>query len=160
MSNKTTMKAEEGSPLICIERVFDAPREKAFLAFITKEQIERWWSPGGKTRIDELEPREGGHWRYTALATEGYEVTFFGIFHEIAAPERIVQTAEFAGLPVRGHVVLDRYEFTGLDESHTRMVLTEAFMSVADRDAAVESHMEEGVVQSYHNLDLLLQGMR
>ena len=157
MSNKTTLTAEAGSPIIRIERTFDAPPARVFLAFTLKDKIKKWWSPSGNARIDEFDPREGGRWRFTHVMPKNQEVTFFGYFHEITSPERIVQTAEFASMPVRGHVVLDRYEFTKLGDGRTQMTLTEAFMSVADRDAAVEAGMETGLVQSYLNLDTVLQ---
>jgi uncharacterized protein YndB with AHSA1/START domain len=160
MSNKTTLTAEPGSPIIRIERTFDAPPVKVFLAFTLKDKIERWWSPSGNARIDDLDAREGGKWRFTHVMPEGQEITFFGYFHEITPPERIVQTAEFASMPVRGHVVLDKYEFTKLDNGRTHMELTEAFMSVADRDAAVEAGVETGLAQSYLNLDTVLQEMK
>jgi len=149
-----TLSAETGAPLITIERVFAAPPEKVFRLFSEATNVARWWSPFGQCRIDAFDPRVGGSWRIAEVMDEG-EIAFFGVFHDLSAPHRIVQTSEFANLPERGHVVLERYEFTPVGTG-TRMVLTESFLSVADRDAAIESGMEEGVVQQYRNIDALL----
>jgi uncharacterized protein YndB with AHSA1/START domain len=152
MSNKTAITAEPDVPTLRIERTFDAPRDKVFLAFTQKDMLEKWWSPWDTARI-ELDAREGGAWRFTD-STDGQEVTFYGYFHEVTAPERIVQTTEFAGIE-RGHPVLDRYEFTE-ENGRTLVTITEAFLSVEDRDAAIQSGMESGIVQHYVNLDKVL----
>lgn len=149
-----TLRADTGTPIITIERAFDAPPEKVFRLFSKAENVARWWSPFGQCRIDAFDPRVGGSWRI-AEVMEDSEIAFFGVFHDLTAPVRIVQTSEFANLPERGHVVLERYEFFP-EGGTTRMVLTQTFLSLADRDAAVESGMEEGIVQQYRNIDALL----
>jgi len=63
MSNATVLRADPGTSTIHIERVFDAPLEKVFRAFTTPEKVVKWWSPFGRTRIDEDNPRVGGAWR-------------------------------------------------------------------------------------------------
>jgi uncharacterized protein YndB with AHSA1/START domain len=156
MSNKTTITAELGQPTIHIERIFEAPREKVFQLFTQKDQIVKWWSPSGEVRIDALDARAGGAWKFSDVFND-QEITFFGYYHEVTAPERIVQTAEFANLQERGHVVLDRYEFNELAKDRTQMILTEVFVSTADRDAAIQSGMETGLAQSYSKLDNVLQ---
>lgn len=55
-----------------------------------------------------FEPRSGGRWRYIHKDQDGNEYAFHGVYHEIAAPERIIDTFEFEGLPEKGHVVLKR----------------------------------------------------
>ena len=154
MSNVTKLTAVPNSSIIRIERIFDAPRERVFRLFTTKEKVQKWWNPWGVARVEEFDPRVGGSWRIGG--GDGEEAVFFGVFHDVTFPERLVQTSEFANLPEPGHVVLDRYEFTVLPNGKTQMVLTEAFLSVEDRDAAVDSGMEPGVVQQYLNLDALL----
>lgn len=157
MSNKTILTAEQGAPIIRIERMFDAPRDKVFAAFVQKDKVAKWWSPGGTARIDELDAREGGTWKFIDIMPDGQEVAFYGSFHEVTAPERIVQTSEFDGLGERGHAVLDRYEFSELDDGRTQLTLTEAYLSLADRDMAIANNMEEGLAQSYVNLDKILE---
>src|SRR5687768_16638871 len=104
MSNKMKITAEPGQPTVRIERVFNAPRQAVFDIFTQKDKLEKWWSPYGNATI-EADVREGGAWKFK----DGEEVNFYGFYHEVTAPERIVQTSEFANLPERGHVVLERY---------------------------------------------------
>jgi len=158
MSHRTVITAVPGVPIIQIERIFDAPQEKVFQVFTQKDKVARWWSPSDEVHIEQLEAHEGGTWRFTHIF-DGREITFYGVFHEVTAPERIVQTAEFANLGERGHVVLGRYEFTKFAENQTRMLLTEAYLTTQDRDTALQSGMETGLAQSYGNIDNVLQDM-
>lgn len=158
MSNKTTITADPGSPILTITRVFDAPREKVFRAFTQKDTLAKWWSPWGEALV-EVDPRAGGAWRFTDR-TGGQDVTFFGYYHDVTAPERIVQTEEFADLGERGHVVLDRYDFNELEGSRTQVVMTSAFLSTEGRDAAVQTGMEKGIIQQHENLDKVLKEMK
>lgn len=156
MSNPTHFHAEPNSSVLRIERTFNAPREKVFRAFTIASKVKQWWSPGGTARVDEFDVRAGGSWRFADTPGDQEEIVFFGYFHEVTSPERIVQTVEFANLPERGHVVLDRYEFRPLGEGQTQMVLTESYLSVEDRDAAMASGMEAGIASSYEILDRVL----
>jgi uncharacterized protein YndB with AHSA1/START domain len=151
MSNKMTITAEPGQPIIRIERAFNAPRTAVFEIFTQKDKLEKWWSPYGSATIEQ-NFTEGGAWKFA----EGTEVVFYGYYHEISAPERFVQTSEFANLPERGHVVLERYDFTEQADGTTLITLTEAYLSVADRDAALQSGMQEGLAKAYDKADALL----
>lgn len=155
MSNKTTLTTEPNSPIIRIERIFDAPRDKVFRAFTQKDKIEKWWGENAQIEVD---ARDGGAWKFTA-STDQYEVTFYGFFHEVTAPERIVQTSEFANLGERGHVVLSTYTFTELEDGRTGVLLSEVYSSVEDLQMAVENNMQEGVVRQYNTLDEVFQEM-
>lgn len=157
MTHPTKLHAEANSTTIVIERMFDAPREKVFRVFSNPETVARWWSPFGTTRVEHYDPQAGGRWRIADLMSEQEPIVFFGYFHDVTFPERIVQTSEFANLPERGHVVLDRYEFRPLEGGRTLMVLTESFLTAEDRDAALESGMEPGIVQQHVNIDELLR---
>jgi uncharacterized protein YndB with AHSA1/START domain len=152
MSNKTTITAERGQPIMQIERIFDAPRKDVFEIFTTQEMLEKWWSPYDQAYI-EIDAREGGRWHFTA----GKEVNFYGVIHEFSAPERFVQTEEFGNTGERGHVALDRYEFAELPDGKTKMTLTTTFLSVADRDFALQSGMEVGIIKSHETIDTLLK---
>jgi uncharacterized protein YndB with AHSA1/START domain len=158
MSNKTTLTADKNSPIVKIERIFDAPREKVFAAHTEKDKIEKWWGAFGETHA-EIDLRVGGAWRFAEVQPDGQEIAFHGIFHEVTAPERIVQTEEFANIPERGHVILDRYEFIDLGDGKTKLILTFTFLSQEDCSLMIESDMESGVVRQYQNLDKLLQEM-
>lgn len=154
MSSTTTVTSDQGSPIIIVERTFDAPREKVFAALTDPEKLKNWWSPWGTLKI-ELDLREGGEWRFSDVSGEETHA-FFGRFHEITAPERIVQTEEYANLGERGHVILDKYELAEKD-GKTHLTITMACLSVADRDAIMATGMTEGIVAQHEKLDALLE---
>jgi hypothetical protein len=75
----------------------------------------------------------------------------------VTAPERIIGTFEFDGLPERGHVIMGITRFEELPGGRSRLVHQSVFQSVADRDGMVASGMERGVNDGYEKLDLLFE---
>ena len=77
-----------------ITRVFDAPRELVFAAWIDPEQLARWWGPEGlHTPLEtiEVDPRPGGVFRLTMVTPDGaHEFPSDMRFREIVEPERLV----------------------------------------------------------------------
>jgi uncharacterized protein YndB with AHSA1/START domain len=81
------------------------------------------------------------------------------VYHEVTAPERIINTFELEGLPETGHVTLETAIFESLPGDRTKLTSQAVFQSVADRDGMSQSGMEEGVHDSYVRLDEHLQEM-
>lgn len=157
-TRKVTVSAEPGKQEVVITREFDAPRELVFKACTDPELIPQWWGPRYlTTEVDRLDVRPGGQWRFIQHDAEGNEYGFRGVYHEILAPERIIDTFEFEGLPEKGHVVLETFRFEALPGNRTRLISQSVFQSVADRDAMLQSGMETGVDDSYERLTELLQ---
>ncbi|HUS14129.1 MAG TPA: SRPBCC domain-containing protein, partial [Chloroflexia bacterium] len=118
----TTFKVEPGSHAIIMTSTFDAPRELVFRAFTDPKLIAQWWGPRQyKTIVDKMEVRPGGQWRFLHSGEEG-EFGFRGVYHDITAPERIVQTFEFEGVP--GHAALETARFEELEGGKTRVTTT------------------------------------
>ena len=91
--NTTTIIAEPGKQEMIITREFDAPRELVFKAFTDPELYVQWLGPRRLTmRLDTFEPRSGGRWRYLHKDQSGNEFGFHGVYHEVLAPERIIDT--------------------------------------------------------------------
>jgi uncharacterized protein YndB with AHSA1/START domain len=152
-SNKTQIIAEPGKQELFIIREFDAPRDLVFKAFSDKDILLQWLGPRGmEMRYEKYEPSEGGSYRYIQ-SINGMDFGFHGVCHEFTAPERIIQTFEFEGLPEKGHVVLETARFEELPNGRTRFTNQSVFQSVEDRDGMVASGMERGVVDSYERLD-------
>ena len=155
---KATVTAKPGEPFVTIERDFDAPRDKVFKAFTTKELVEKWWvGPGYKVTIEKLEARDGGAWKFTQIDQEGREFKFHGSFHTVS-PGLTIQTFEFDGLPEPGHVSLDKMYLTEKG-GKTHMRIESMFMSVADRGGMIASGMEDGMQNTYNQLDEVLKGL-
>jgi uncharacterized protein YndB with AHSA1/START domain len=159
--NKTNVTAEPGKQEILITREFDAPRELVFRAFIDPELYVQWVGPRDLTMtLETFEPKSGGSWRYTHRDKEGNAYAFHGVNHEVKAPERIIGTFEFEGLPESGHVTLETARFEALPGDRTRLTIQSVFQSVADRDGMLQSGMEEGMNESYDRLEELLKKLR
>ena len=156
-TNETTITAEPGKQEMLITREFDAPRELVFQAFIDPELYVQWLGPKRHTMILEtFEPRSGGRWRYIEKDQSGNEFAFHGVYHEVLAPQRIIDTFEFEGLPEKGHVCLETLTLEALPDGRTKLTAQSVFQSVSDRDSALQSEMEEGVNDSYERLAELL----
>jgi len=158
--NQTHLTVEPGKQELFIVREFDAPRELVFEAFTHADLYVQWLGPRRLTMSLEIfEPVSGGRWRYIQTDTDGSAYGFHGVFHEVAAPHRIIQTFEFEGLPESGHVVLETLNLEALPGGSTRLTAQSVFQSVADRDGMVQAGMEAGVVDGYQRLDGLLEKM-
>lgn len=140
---------------IHIERVFDAPRERVFAAFTDPALIPEWWGPRGTTaRVDRMDVRSGGDWRFTVRNSDGSETAFRGTFREITPPERVVQTFEWEGMP--GHVSVETAEFVDLGDGRTKIVSTSVFHTSEERDGMLASGMEGGLNETYERFDEVL----
>jgi uncharacterized protein YndB with AHSA1/START domain len=159
--NKTIVTAEPGKQEMIITREFDAPRELVFKAFTDPELVPQWWGPRRlSTLVDKMDVRPGGLWRFINQDPDGNEYGFHGVYHEVSAPERIIDTFEFEELPEAGHVCLETLTLEALPGGRTRLTAQSVFQSVADRDGALQSGMEEGLNDSYARLTELLETMK
>ena len=161
MANKTTVTAEPGKQEIFITREFDAPRELVFKAHTDPELYVRWLGPRElEMTLERFEPIAGGSYRYIHKDQAGNEYAFHGVNHEVLAPERLISTFEFEGLPEKGHVILGTVRFEALPGDRTRLTSQSVFQSVADRDGMVQSGMERGVNDGYDRLDEVLESLQ
>lgn len=152
--SKLTVVVEPGKQEIFMTRMFDAPRELVFKAYTDPTLIARWWGlRQNTTLIDEMEARPGGKWRFVERDPDGQEFAFHGVYHDVVAAERIVQTFEFEGMA--GHVVMETSTFEDVG-GQTKVIAQSIFQSVADRDGMVASGMEYGAEEGYQRLDELL----
>ena len=157
MKKTMNITAEPGKQELFITREFDAPRELVFRAFTEPDLLIQWMGPRNLTMtIDVYEARQGGSYRYVHSDAEGNSYAFRGVFHEINAPERAIQTFEFEGMPEAGHVSLETATFEMLPDDRTRVIMHSVFRSVADRDGMVMSGMEGGLTDGFSRLDELL----
>ncbi len=153
--HETAIFADPDLPKITIVREFDAPREKVFRAHVDPELFAQWVGPRSTDmRIEQWDARTGGSWRYAAWR-EGEEVaSFYGSFHELREPSRIVQTFTFAGAP--DSVSLEAMTLEELPGGRTRVTGVSVVDSLELRDAILSSGMEVGVNEGYQKLDALL----
>lgn len=150
--------AEPGRQDILITRTFDAPRELVWRAMTEPELVARWFGlDETTTEVDPTEVRTGTPWRVVEKTESGETYGFRGVHHDVQAPERIVRTFEFEGMP--GHVSLESLSLEEAD-GRTRYRVVTLFQSVEDRDGMVASGMESGLEQSLDKLEKLVRSLR
>jgi uncharacterized protein YndB with AHSA1/START domain len=155
---KTEYVIEPGRHDLTITRDFDAPRELVFKAFTDPKLVARWFGPRQyTTTVDTMEARPGGLWRFIQRDDKGNEFAFHGVHHDVVAPERIVATFEFEGVP--GHVLLQTTTFEPMG-GKTRLKEHLVFESVADRDGMVASGMQKGSDESMDRMAEILAELR
>ena len=124
-------------------RVFDAPKALVFAAHSEPEHIKHWWGRGNPLDC-EMDFRVGGHWRFVEHAPDG-DWAFRGEYRDIQAPDRIVQTFEFEGMP--GHICEETLELTE-EGGKTTVTSVTRFDTKEERDGMLASGMSEGAGQS------------
>jgi len=157
MANPTKIIAEPGKQELFIIREFDASRELVFQAFSQPDLLMQWLGPDNMNmEIEKFDNRSGGSYRFLHTDPAGNKYAFNGAIHEVSAPERMIRTFEFEGLPESGHVSLEILTMEVLPNDRTKLVIQSVFRSVADRDGLVMSGMEKGVNAGFNKLDKLL----
>jgi uncharacterized protein YndB with AHSA1/START domain len=153
-THETTVVADQDVPVIRIVREFDAPPAKVFRAHVDPELLVRWVGPRGtETRVDRMDARTGGSYRWTHVSGE-QEFVMFGSYHVVRAPDLIVLTQGIGG--GGDGAVLEVTELADLGDGRTRLTSTTVTDSFETRDAIVASGMEFGVREGYERLDALV----
>ncbi|CAN5142936.1 SRPBCC family protein [soil metagenome] len=155
--NQTKITAEPGKQELFITREFDAPRELVFKAFTDPALYVQWLGPTGyQMTLEQFEPWCGGSYKYFHSDNDGNAYAFHGTFHEVLAPERIIGTFEFDGMPEKGNVEFDTSKFTALPGDRTKLVIQAVYQSVQARDGMIRSGMERGITEGFNTLDEVL----
>ena len=154
--NSDTFRATTPSDReIRLTRLFDAPRHLVFEALTTPEHVRQWWG-----RLDddhvvtrcEIDLRPGGAWRFVGRGPRG-EYAFYGVYREIAAPERLVFTEIYARFPDVESVVTSVLTEEG---GKTRLSVTAQYPDMEVRDAVMKTGMASGAAISYDRLEDLV----
>ncbi|MFH5824161.1 SRPBCC family protein [Georgenia sp. AZ-5] len=154
-THETRIEADPQLPTVRIIRDFDAPRERVFRAWVDPDLVTRWLGPKDlELRIDAWECRTGGSYRYVNVQDGEVVASFYGSFHEVRPPERLVQTFTYEGWP--DGVSLDTATFEDLGDGRTRVTILSVVDSMEGRDAMLASGMEVGVNEGYEKLDAIL----
>jgi len=82
---------------LVIRRIFQAPVEQVFRAFVSPEALKAWWSPRGYDAIDaHADVRVGGRYQLVMRSqTSASTVYVHGFYQEISPPTRLVFTHMF-----------------------------------------------------------------
>jgi uncharacterized protein YndB with AHSA1/START domain len=139
---------------IKVVREFDAPANLVYRAVTEPELVKRWWgAQRGAMTVAEIDLRVGGKWRYVMDASNGQEVGFHGEFREIVPNERIVQTEAYEGIPDPDESAnVNTMTLVEADGRTTMEVLIQC-VNKESRDMQIASGMEEGMQESYDDLE-------
>lgn len=114
---------------LTITRVFDAPREQVFRAFIEPDQLSRFWSPTGTSlpvdRI-KIDARPGGVFETVMVAdADGAEYPMSATYLDVVEPEKIAFT-------VTGTDLVSTMTFSDID-GRTELVVHQTNVSAMFR---------------------------
>jgi uncharacterized protein YndB with AHSA1/START domain len=146
---------------ILITREFDAPKHLVYKAWTTPELVKRWWNAErGEVTIAEIDLRVGGTWRYVMVTDGGLEVAFHGEYRELVPDERIV-TTEVYEMPeaADGEGALNTVTFAEVD-GRTLLTILVQCASKEDRDAIIDSGMEDGMQDAMDLLEQVASSLR
>lgn len=146
-------------PSMIATRTFDAPQALVWKAFTDPLHIIRWWGPKSiapMTKVDMLDLRPGGRWRYICQRPDGSEtIVFTGKYLEVKAPEKLVNTFGVEGQFEGDEAFPETHSFEERNgktyyRSYTLLPSMEA------RDAVLATGMEKGGRESIEQLAALI----
>jgi uncharacterized protein YndB with AHSA1/START domain len=138
---------------IVLTRLFDAPRQLVFEAMTKPEHVKRWWGildDRYSVPVCEIDLRVGGKWRFVGRGPHGEGPEFYGVYREVAAPDRVVFTEIYAAFPDVESVVT---AVLTEEQGKTRLTASCQYPSIEVRDAVIKSGMERGAAISYDRLE-------
>ena len=148
---------------VLVLRELTAPAHLVYRAFTEPHLVRRWWSGGeGEVTVADVDLRAGGRWRFV-VEGEGYRVGLHGVYHEVVAPRRIVCTEVDEGRPDgESGAALCTYTFTAFGPAADRTVLSllTELPTPDDRDALLDSGLEQGLQDSWDLLDRVALSLR
>ncbi|MES9535763.1 MULTISPECIES: SRPBCC family protein [unclassified Actinomadura] len=139
---------------ILLSRTFDAPRHRVFDAFTRPDLLKQWHGARGwRLVVCEVDLRPGGAWRFVSHGPGGAEMGYGGVFFEVDAPARLVQSEIHDGWEAGEALVT-----TAFDErdDRTAVNITVRYPTRETRDSVLRGPMRRGAGESYDRLDALL----
>ncbi|GAA3105530.1 SRPBCC family protein [Streptosporangium carneum] len=139
---------------LVLSRTFSAPRALVFEAFTRPELLRRWHGARGwHLVVCEVDLRPGGAWRFVSRGPGGAELGQSGVYLEVEAPGRLVQTETHDGWDVGAALVTTVFDE---GEGRTAMTATVRYPSREIRDSVLRTPMERGAGEAYDRLAELL----
>jgi uncharacterized protein YndB with AHSA1/START domain len=145
----------DGTELV-YERIFDAPRDVVWQAFMDPARIPRWWGPYGTTTdVVEMDVRVGGTWRYISHAPDREDVVFHGEYLEILPPERFTWVFLFEVPGVGDQGGPETFTFEDLGD-RTKLTASSHFPSTDALEGTFETGMIKGAIESWDRFATVL----
>ncbi len=155
MSN-TTFKVDKASLQVSMSRVYKASPERLFEAYTDPKQIPLFWGPAKySTRVDKLDLKVGGVWRFVQKGPDGKEFAFNGVYKIVDRPKTLSYTFEFEPQP--GHVMVETATFVDQGDGTTLLEAVAKYSNLADLEEMSQSGMESGAVETCERLAALIE---
>jgi uncharacterized protein YndB with AHSA1/START domain len=137
-----------------LTRIFEAPRELVYQAFVDPDQLSQWFGPVGWSvprDTVQIDARPGGYQRFVMVNDADPAMTSpaSGVLTELIPNELLVATEEVT-TPDGTYTMTLRLEFHD-EDGKTRLVLRQGPF-----DDTVEGQAREGWMSSFTKLDALL----
>lgn len=137
---------------IVTTRLYDAPRELVFSAWVDPKSISQWWGPRGfTTTTHSMDFRPGGEWSFVMHGPDGTDYKNRIVYVEIERPGKIVY--RHAGEEEHAYVQFTSTVTFTEEQGKTRVTLRALFESAEARKFVVEKHgAVEGAKQTLERL--------
>ncbi len=141
-----------------MSRVFDAPRDVVWDALTKPEHLRNWMlgPEDWEMLVCEIDLRPGGSYHYEWRHPNGQQMQISGVYRELRAPERIVNTENWGE---EWPETLNTVTLTEEEDRKTTLTTVVRYPSREARDAALQTGMKHGVNLSYERLEKLLRSV-
>ena len=153
MKNRTTIERKSDRELV-VTRAINGPARLVFEAWTKPELFQQWWVPKSyalKLVSYEADVRVGGKYRLVFAHGDSEPMAFFGTYREVTPHSRLSWTNEEGG--DAGQITTVTFEEKA---GKTLVVLHELYPSKEALDAARESGVEPGTLETFEQLDAFI----
>jgi uncharacterized protein YndB with AHSA1/START domain len=140
--------AMDGETDIIVRRDFTHPPARVWRALTEPALIRMWMAAENDLKRCEMDLRPGGSFRY-----EWESFFFTGPILEVEAPHHMVHVEYFNGDMTSGATIITNLVARG---TGTRMTQVMRYANAADRAAAIEAGMTDGLDDVYAKLEALV----
>lgn len=137
-----------------LEHRFPVPASRVFAAYTDPRLVAQWWVPsGGALRIETMDVRPGGKWRFVQPMPNGQEIVYTGTYREVRPTTRLTYTLIVEGQPWSEVTATVDLQET---EGHTLLTLTNLCVSKEACEAIVKYGAAAGAAMQWGRLTALL----
>jgi uncharacterized protein YndB with AHSA1/START domain len=151
-ASKTALSDRE----VQLQHTIRAPAAKVFAAYTDPKQVPQWWGhPKGTLKVDRMDVRVGGSYRFLQPMANGQTLVSVGSYVEVKPVTRLVYTFQVEGQPgAPVTTIVELAESAG----QTTLTLTLQFASRETKDMAVQYGAAAGAKGALHQLAQFVEG--
>jgi uncharacterized protein YndB with AHSA1/START domain len=150
--SETKFEVDRDKLEVRITRTFNASPERLWRAYSDPEEIIKWWDD---TKVDKLELKVGGAWRFVSVDKDGKEHAFSGEYTELDEPHKMARTFEYEPFP--GHVMVESVSFEAQPDNKTKVITVSKYENLNDLNGMVGMGMETGATAGLERLAKLVE---